>query len=358
MKIVIVGAGIAGLSIGWKLAMAGQEVVILDRAQPARAATWAAAGMIAPTAETGHGPQSESEFARWSAELWPDFAADIEKQSGRAIGYQRDGALLVATTKAEMDEFSRRNSVTMLDAAEVRAREPLLADGIAGAMWDSEEARVDNRALGRALAMACVRTGAKILTLEAVVAIEKASEGFFVRTAFNVHYADKIVVAAGAWSGEIDMPSPPPARPVKGEMIALVPPPGAGVPKHVIWGNDVYLVPRDGRLLIGATMEEAGFNTSLWTAARDWLFDHAVTLMPTLAQWTLDEHWAGLRPAAPDGLPILGETATAGLYVATGQFRNGILLAPAVAETMCRLILGDDVPEIRAFSPQRFAQVP
>jgi glycine oxidase len=357
MKIIIVGAGVAGLSIGWKLAQAGEEVLILERAEPARAATWAAAGMIAPTAETGQGPQSESEFARWSAELWPAFAAQIEEQSGRAIGYQRDGALLVAMTQQEMTEFSRRNSATMLDVNDVRAREPMLADNIAGAMWDSEEARVDNRALGRALVAACKHAGATISPLESVVRIESAG-GLTAYTPFTWHHADKIVVAAGGWSGGIDMPHAPPARPVKGEMIALTPPSGAALPNQVVWGNEVYLVPRKGRLLIGATMEEAGFNTSLSDAAVKWLRERAVALMPSLANWPINEHWAGLRPAAPDGLPILGETATPGLFVATGQFRNGILFAPAVAETMCRLILGEDVPEIRAFTPQRFAEAP
>jgi glycine oxidase len=354
MKIVIVGAGVAGLSIGWKLAQAGQEVLIFERAEPARAATWAAAGMIAPTAEMAHGPQSESEFARYSAELWPDFAAQIEEQSGRRIGYQRDGALLVAMTKGEMDEYSRRNSTTLLDATDVRAREPLLAENIAGAMWDAEEARVDNRALGRALVVACKRAGATISPLESVVRIE-SKDGLVAHTPFTWHRADKIVVAAGAWSGGIDMPNPPPTRGVKGEMIALTPPAGAALPSHVVWGNGVYLVPRDGRLLVGATMEEVGLNTSLTDAAENWLLEHAVALMPSLAGWNIDEHWAGVRPAAPDGLPILGETATPGLFVATGQFRNGILFAPAVAETMCRLILGEDVPEIAGFTPQRFA---
>jgi glycine/D-amino acid oxidase-like deaminating enzyme len=145
---------------------------------------------------------------------------------------------------------------------------------------------------------------------------------------------------------------------VKGEMIALTPPAGAAMPRHVVWGNGVYLVPRSGRLLIGATMEEVGLNSTLTDAAENWLRDRAVALIPSLADWMLDDHWAGLRPAAPDGLPILGETATPNLFIATGQFRNGILLAPAVAEAMSRLILGKDAPEIRAFSPQRFAAAP
>ncbi|HEY5338784.1 MAG TPA: glycine oxidase ThiO [Rhizomicrobium sp.] len=360
MKIVIIGAGVAGLATGWRLAQSGTEVVILERAQPASAATWAAAGMIAPTAETEHGDPAEAAFARWSADLWPDFAAQIEAQSGRSIGYKRDGALLVAMTEDERRTFSARNTASLLDSSEVRAREPMLSQNIAGALWDMEEAQVDNRVLGPALAVACGKAGAKILSLETAVSIETIGDFFGVRTPFSMHHANKVLVAAGAWSGQIEMPanSAPPAKPIKGEMIALAPPPGIALPDHVVWGNGVYLVPRKGRLLIGATMEDVGFDTALSDAGGDWLRHRAIALMPALAGWAVDEHWAGLRPGSPDGLPILGETATKNLFVATGQFRNGILFAPAVAETMCRLILGDAVPEIRAFSPERFRSGP
>jgi glycine oxidase len=359
MKTIIVGAGVAGLAIGWKLAQAGVDVLILERAQPARAATWAAAGMIAPTAESAHANPDETQFARWSAELWPDFAAQIEAQSGRRIGYKRDGALIVAPTDEAAQELRARSNKALLTGDEARAREPLLNGAIAGALWDSDEAQVDNRALGIALAKAFIRAGGKLSPNEAVVRIE-AGDGYrAVHTPFSLHHADKILIAAGAWSADIEIDTPvlPAARPVKGEVLALSPPPGAGLPNQVVWGNGVYLVPREGRLLIGATMKEAGFDTSITDEAEGWLLDRAIALMPSLASWTLDEHWAGLRPGSPDGLPILGETRVKDLYVATGQFRNGILFAPAVAETVSRLILGSAAPEIRSFAPQRFAEV-
>jgi glycine oxidase len=360
MKVVIIGAGVAGLSIGWRLVQAGVDVLVLERAQPARGATWAAAGMIAPTAETEHGSQSESEFARWSSGLWPDFASQVEAASGRRIGYRRDGALLIAMDGNEMREFSARKSAVMLDSNNARAKEPLLSEKIAGALWDSEEAQVDNRALGVALANAFVRAGGKLSPNETAVRIETEFQYPAVRTPFALYGADKILVAAGAWSSGIEMDDTvlPPVRPVKGEMLALVPPQGALLPKQLVWGNGVYLVPRERRLLIGATVKEAGFDTSLTDEAETWLTDRAIGLMPSLASWKVDEHWAGLRPASPDGLPVLGETRVKNLFVATGQFRNGILFAPAVAETMCRLLLGAEVPEIGAFTPQRFAEVP
>lgn len=359
MKTIIIGAGVAGLSIGWKLVQAGLDVLILERAQPARAATWAAAGMIAPTAESAHANADETQFARWSAEAWPEFAAQIEAQSSRRIGYKRDGALIVATTDEAAQELRARSNQTLLTADEARAREPLLSGAIAGALWDGDEAQVDNRALGIALANAFVRAGGKISSNEAVVRIETTASGFTVHTPFALHHTDKVLVAAGAWSGgiETDEPVLPPVRPVKGEVLALIPRSGKLIPRQVVWGNGVYLVPREGRLLIGATMEEAGFDTALTKRAEDWLTDRAVGLMPSLASWEIDEHWSGLRPGSPDGLPILGETRIKNLFVATGQFRNGILFAPAVAETVSRLILGSAAPEIRSFTPQRFTDV-
>lgn len=360
MKVVIIGAGVAGLSIGWKLLEGGAEVLILERAQPARGATWAAAGMIAPTAETAHANPDETQFARWSAELWPKFAAEVEEKSGRQIGYRRDGALIVAKSEDEARQIASQSNRKLLTADEARAREPLLGGEIAGALWDGEEAQVDSRALGGALTHLFVGAGGKLSTNEAAVRIEVGDGWLGVTTPFAVYPADKVLVAAGAWSGSIEMDDPvlPPMRPVKGEVLALIPPPGRLPPRQVVWGNGVYLVPREGRLLIGATMEEVGFDTMLTDKAENWLTDRAVSLMPSLASWQIDEHWAGLRPTSPDGLPVLGETRVKNLFIASGQFRNGILFAPAVAETISRLILGADVPEIRAFSPQRFGEAP
>jgi glycine oxidase len=314
--------------------------------------------MIAPTAESAHANSDETQFARWSAALWPEFAAQIETQSGRHIGYRRDGALIVAATQDAAQQLRAQSNKPLLTAEEARAREPLLSGNIVGALWDSEEAQVDNRALGIALTHAFVRAGGNISVNEAAVRIETAGDMLVVETPFARYLADKVVVAAGAWSGEIAMDEKvlPPVRPVKGEVLALIPPQGTLPPKQVVWGNGVYLVPREGRLLIGATMEEAGFDTALTGKAERWLTDRAVGLMPSLASWEIDEHWAGLRPGSPDDLPILGETRIKNLFVATGQFRNGILFAPAVAETVSRLILGSSAPEIRSFTPQRFAE--
>jgi glycine oxidase len=143
-------------------------------------------------------------------------------------------------------------------------------------------------------------------------------------------------------------------KPIKGEMIAVAPPAGAPLPQHVVWGNSVYLVPRAERLLIGATVADVGFDTSVSDEAANWLSARAIGLMPALARWEVVERWAGLRPGSPDDAPILGPTSIAGLYAATGQFRNGILFAPALAENMSRLVL-ERGPVIAAFDPRRFS---
>ncbi len=224
--------------------------------------------------------------------------------------------------------------------------------------WAAEEAQVDNRALGRALALAFVRAGGTLLANEAVVRIEtEGDRAVGARTPFAVHRADAFVLAAGAWSTNIAGLPPgtvPSVKPMKGEMLALSPPSGAQPPAHLVWGNDVYLVPRSGRLLIGATLEDAGYDTSLTDAARDWLSSHAIGLMPYLRHWTISDHWAGLRPASPDGLPMLGPTMVDGLFLASGQYRNGILFAPSVGEILSRLVLGRPC-DAQAFDPRRFA---
>jgi glycine oxidase len=178
------------------------------------------------------------------------------------------------------------------------------------------------------------------------------------RTPFALYRADAFVLAAGAWSGRIEgLPAAavPPIVPVKGEMIALAPDKGA-LPKHMLWGNEVYLVPRAGRLLIGATVTRDGFDTRTTNAAAEWLLGRAEQLIPALANWNMVEHWAGLRPGSLDDLPLIGPSTLDGLFIASGQFRNGILFAPAIAEAMCEGILNDVFGEdVRAFDPRRFA---
>jgi glycine oxidase len=358
MKVVIIGAGVAGLATGWRLRQAGVAVTILERTQPALGATWAAAGMIAVAGEMGAAQTPEAEFGQHSSGLWPDFAKELEAASGHPIGYRRSGALMVARTAAEAAGFAGWSGVERLDAAQAKAKEPMLAGDIAGALWAPDEAQVDSRALGVALAGAFVRAGGKLNLNEAAVRFDiRDGRAVALHSPFHRYEADLFILAAGAWSGAIGgVPEEalPPVKPIKGEMIAVAPPDGAPLPNHVVWGNNVYLVPRTDRLLIGATVTDAGFDTRVTDAAVNWLSARAIGLMPKLARWEVVERWAGLRPRSPDGAPMLGPTHIAGLWAATGQFRNGILFAPALAENMSRLVL-EQAAVIPAFDPRRFS---
>jgi glycine oxidase len=361
MKVVIIGAGVAGLSVGWRLQQAGARVTVLERAQIGRGATWASAGMIAATAELGDGESAEAQLAARSATLWPEFAREVEEASDVDIGFRRDGTLMVARSDEEAARLRARGSdvLRFLSREEARDLEPLLAADIYGALLDPMEAQVDNRSLGPALAIAFQRAGGVLQINEAVIRFEiENGRVLGVRTPFRVYGADAFVLAAGAWSSRVEGLPPeavPPVIPVKGEMIALWPGREA-LSSHMIWGNDVYMLARHGRLLVGATVTREGFDTATTGTAARWLFDRAIALLPTAKDWELVEHWAGLRPGSPDDLPLIGRSAMDGLFIASGQFRNGILFAPAIAEVMQAILLDKTLPEfVRPFDPRRFA---
>jgi len=358
MRIVIIGGGVAGLGIGWRLRQNGAEVTVLERSQPGRGATWASAGMLAVAGELGNADNAEAKFARHARGLWPAFAAEIEERSDLAIGYRENGALIAALTADEARDLHAAPGVERLTPAQARALEPMLTPAIQAALYAPGEAQVNSRALGEALARAFLRAGGEIRPNEPVLRLD--TQGGRARSASTPHgryEADAFVLAAGAWSRNIEALPPkavPPVTPVKGQMIALAPPPGAALPTRVVWGRGVYLVPRDDQLLVGATMEVGRFDTAVTADARSLLATGARAVMPGLAAWSVVDQWAGLRPGSPDGLPMLGPSALDRLFVATGQFRNGILYAPAVAELVSRLVLAPGDEQL-AFDPRRFA---
>ena len=351
MNIVVIGAGVAGLGIGWRLLQQDCTVTILERFQPGTGASWAAAGMLAVTAELEDAAEPERALAMRANALWPGFAAELEEASGRAVFLATDGALLLAADAAELEVMAGRatGDLKLVGADEARALVPLLGPAVGG-LWSPREAHVDNRALAEALAIAVLKAGGTILPNEPGVRIEwRGERAVGVLSPYRRYDADMILVAAGAWSGLLDGI---PITPVKGEVIALQPPPGVALPGPVVWGEGVYCVPRHGRLLVGATVEEAGFDTSLTEKGRDKLRGAAEALMPSLKAWDLADHWAGLRPKSPDSLPLLGQFAD-GLYVASGQYRNGILFTPAIADEMAAAMLGK-AKVIPDFDPRRF----
>jgi len=362
MKVVIIGAGVGGLGIGWRLAQQHVETVILERGQPGRGATWASAGMIAAPHAAPENKDSEAQLADWGARIWPSFAAEIEQASHRESAYSINGVVVVARNQEEerqLRSMAHQGAGELLSQDSVRAKEPRLAPDVYSGLWNKKQAKVDNRALGRALAAAFVRAGGHLQLNEAAVRFEFRNDRILgVRTPFALHTADAYVLAAGAWSAQIEGLPPearPPVVPVKGEMLALEPPPGETLPEPSIGGGEIYLVSQRERLLVGATVERVGFDSSLTKRSSEWLLNQAVALMPSLFDWQVAEHWAGLRPGSPDDLPIIGETVVPELFVASGQYRNGVLYAPAIADAVTGMITGKPAPGFfSTFDPRRF----
>jgi glycine oxidase len=364
MRVIIVGAGIAGMAIGWRLAQAGADIELYDRGLAGRGATWAAAGMIAPGAEMKNETEEFRAFARRSRAAWPGFAAELEAESGCSIGYSEPGSLIVALDDTRAHALAQHAGeynafgAQWLAPQAVRQREPLVSPEVRGALYIPGDAQVDNRLTADALRVALARRNVAIhenIEVRSLLIADNRVRGIV--GAKGTVAADAVVVASGAWLNEFGGVSAelPPVAPVKGQMVAVRGPARTSLPKHLLWGDDAYMVPRRDRVLIGATVEDAGFDTSVSADACARLLSAAARIVPALREWPVSEMWAGLRPRTPDGAPVLGASSVDGLYVAGGQFRNGILFAPAVAETMRQIVLTSrSVPELRSFDPRRF----
>lgn len=365
----IVGGGVCGLGIGWRLAAAGAETVVVDSGRAGRGATWAAAGMLAPQAEAEHGEESLLPLLLESRAMWADFARELEAVSGIDVGYRTEGTIVVALDRDDRECLEQRFEylsglgldIEWLTGRAARKREPGLAPAVTGAIYSPLDHQVDNRAVIEALRAAYLAAGGMLIEdtpVERIVTRGGRATG--IRLADREIAAEAVILTAGAWSRLVDgIPEParPPVRPLKGQMIAVQMDPAAPLVDHVVWGPDIYMVPRrDGRLVVGATVEEMGFDTQMTAGGLYELTRHAWETLPGIYDLPVVESWAGLRPASRDDAPILGQSAVDGLVMATGHHRNGILLAPMTANAIAELVLTGAAPEaIRPFSPARFA---
>jgi glycine oxidase len=357
-----------GLGVGWRLAAAGCTVDLFDKGEAGRGASWAAAGMLAAGVETEPSEEGLLALNRQAQRRWPDFAAELERATGIDVGLRREGTLVVGLTRDDVQQlrfsfdFQRRLGIELawLSGREAREREPHLHPGVIGAIYSPDDHQVDNRCLVRALRQAFLDAGGRLHEHSPVCAIEAIGGRVRgVRLADARHPAQAVLLAAGAWSRTIEgVPQAcPPVRPIKGQMLALRMDPAQPLLRHVVWAPKVYLVPRrDGRLLIGATVEERGFDPDLTAGGVLALLEAAWRALPTIEELPIDELWVGFRPGSRDDAPILGPTAVEGLAVATGHHRNGILLAPLTIDLIARhLLTGEVDPAIRAFGIDRFA---
>jgi glycine oxidase len=368
-NVAIIGAGVIGLAIAWRLAARGTPVQVFDRGAAGAGASHAAAGMLAACAEAEPGEEALVALGRESQARWPAFAAELLAASGIDVDLRPEGTLLLALTADDQARlthqlvFQQKLDLPLkwISAVETRRREPHLAGKLAGAVFSPEDTQVDNRKLVAALRIAAEAAGVRVSEYRSVNTISSRGgrvDGIILADGTKVG-ADAVVLAAGAWARSIEGVDPklrPPVRPIKGQMLALRMDPVAPLLSHVVWAPGAYLVPRrDGRLLVGATVEEKGYDTSLTAGGMLTLLEVAWRAVPAIEELAIDEMWVGHRPGSRDDAPILGAGPIDGLIYATGHHRNGILLAPITADAIARLVL-DGVVEavIRPFGIERF----
>lgn len=367
VDVAVVGGGVIGLSVAWRVAGTGRRVQVIDP-DPTAGASWVAGGMLAPVTEAWYGEADLLELGVGALAAWPDFAAELAESAGADPGLRTDGTMVVAVDNADRGELVgladylavHHHDVQRLTSREARALEPALGPAVRGGLLVPGDLAVDNRALIAALRLGCTRRGVEFRATAAksvtggTVTLTDADPG----TARTVT-ADVVVLAAGAWSGGLHPALRDVVRPVKGEILRLrarpsaVPPPRRTV-RALVEGRHAYLVPRDGGdLVLGATQYEAGFDREVTVAGvRDLLRD-AERVLPGIAEFALTECAAGLRPGTPDNVPVIGELEP-GLLAATGHGRNGMLLAPFTAATVVDLVNGG-IP-VAATDPARFSR--
>ena len=358
---IVVGAGVIGLSCAWRAAQRGAKVLVLDRAEPPAGATRVAAGMLAPVGELTFGEPELLEMTLAAAGLYPGFVDELESATGTATGYELRGALHVALDRDEAAELRRVHDLQRslglaaewLPPRRCRELEPGLTPSFAGGVHAPGEAAIDPRALTAALTAALAAEGAEVRTgVEVEEALIEGGRLAGVRTGGGELRAAVLVLAAGAWSGRVEwLPEDarPPVRPVKGQIVELRSLDGVAPCERIVASERVYLVPRaDGRLVAGATVEERGFDTAVTAGGVHELLREAYRLLPDVAEMELVEAMAGLRPGTPDNLPLVGPGALDGLILATGHYRNGILLAPLTGDAVAELLANGRLPDAMA----------
>ncbi|MEU6314939.1 glycine oxidase ThiO [Streptomyces sp. NPDC047014] len=372
--VLVIGGGIIGLVTAWQAARRGLATVLADPA-PGGGAAQVAAGMLAPVTELHYGEEALLGLGLASAERYPRFAAELSEASGGIdIGYRACGTLAVALDADDRLHLRELHALqlrcglesTWLTGRECRRLEPMLAPGVRGGLRVDGDHQVDPRRLAAALLAACERAG---VTLHRAAAEQLVTAGDRARGALlddgTELRADQVVLAAGSLSGRLaGLPAEvlPPVRPVKGQVLRLAVP-AAYAPflsrtvRAVVRGSHVYLVPREnGELVIGATSEELGWDTTVTAGGVYELLRDAHELVPGITELPLTETRAGLRPGSPDNAPLLGPTELPGLHLATGHYRNGVLLTPLTGEVMAGLLATGELPEIaHPFTPLRFS---
>jgi glycine oxidase len=362
-SITVIGAGVVGSTIAWELASAGASVRLIDARTPGDGATRASAGVLAPYIEGG--PRSAlRELGRESLDLYDSFIARLRSESHREVSYHRSGTLEVALTQAEAERLSAASGTLWSEGVEARwvpaSVIPDLEGGVSpeaqGALLIPSHGYVGVSSLTAAAVAAAEQHGTQVLEEAGAIQVSPVpGGGVSVRTSSSAWDSDMAILAAGSWSSRVtvDGAEPVPVTPIRGQLLQLLGP--RGLLPRVIWGSAGYLVPwPDGTVLVGATVEDVGFDESATQEARHSLMDMAVALVPGLKDAGIADMRAGLRPRGPDELPLIGRSKVVpGLIYATGHYRNGVLLTPLTAQIVRRLVFEPGYAPIAALDPGR-----
>ena len=370
-RILIIGGGVCGLGVGWKLAKAGKRVVLFEKSALRQGATWVAAGMLAPQMELSEEEETVLRLGRESLRRWPNYRDELEADAGMSVDYRDDGTLFAAFGRDDAlqlrelyeDQIRTGLEVEWMSGSKTREMEPRLSRRASAGIYSAVEHQVDAAAVGDALIRAFQKCGGEIrenTPVESVLIRDGRAVG--VQLEDEIKEGSAVVVAAGAWTGllgELGTLSPAPVRPMKGQ-IFTVQQSNDPLIRRVVWalydGEFIYLAPKsDGRLLVGATVEERGFDTLPTIGAAVKLLRPACKMLPDLSELPMLKWSVGLRPGSRDNAPILGKTAVERLFMATGHYRNGILFAPVTAEEVSAAILtGETSGTIAPYSLERF----
>lgn len=370
---LVIGGGIIGLVTAWRAAQRGLRTAVADP-EPGGGAAWVAAGMLAAVTELHYGERALLGLNLASAERYPRFVAELEEAGGQDTGYRACGTLAVALDTddraqlRELHAFQQRSGLASewLTGRECRRLEPMLAPGVRGGLRVDGDHQIDPRRLAAALLTACERAGVVFhrAWADRLSVVRDRAAGAVLSDGRTLT-ADQVVLAGGSLSGRLSgVPDKitPPVRPVKGQVLRLTIP-GPYAPflsrtvRAVVRGSHIYLVPRaNGELVIGATSEDLGWDTTVTAGGVYELLRDAHELVPGITELPLAETLAGLRPGSPDNAPLLGPTALPGLHLATGHFRNGVLLTPVTGDAMADALTTGELPEeARPFTPRRFS---
>lgn len=366
--VIVVGGGIIGAAIAWRTAALGLSVAIIDPDPVSQGASSVAAGMLAPVTEAAFGEDDLLQLNLASSRMMPGFLRDLGEATGDTITTSGDATLFLAMDRDEKEgllrlhDFQRRLGLEtrMLTAEECRHLEPSLDPKLRAGILAAGDTAIDPRPLLASLEKACHSAGVMFhrgLAVTTLLMGFDGCEGVQLEDGSSIG-ASTVVIAAGCWSGKIDGAGSElsKVRPVKGQLLRLVPAAGESMPiRHILRTEEVYVVPRPHEVVVGATVEEAGFDTSVTAGGMYELLGAAIRVVPSLRYMELKEASAGLRPATPDNAPLIGRTSVKGVIAATGHYRNGILLAPITADAVATILsTGESPSHIAAFNPTRF----